>query len=1013
MPSSLLSRLGLVSISLFSTLTFAAVDPCERVLLSSRPITLRSLKELSAERIAAAERITPRPGFTDIAAEASREQVGQSGPLALQQFLSTGQSFVSTPAPTASDVSSVNLVEEGRSVVLHADIDWEGQRTSTALYVSLPAPKILSAGKYLVGPEYPIALVFLHGGGTPTATGKNGMTLGEKLVPLNIPVVSLDMPGHGRATRKVKGFSTFKQQVDWLMQILEQNIHPNVKLVLSGHSWGGEFAVYMHRLSKDPRYARILKYIAVSPPVDVSLGGDVRKKIEFEQWYEQHYPEFKDRIGESDFEFRENLLRNGKDSDIGAYHTAFTFMDYMLPVLTPEQKQELKPFSIAVGTADGMVYVGYEKAFEALFGDMPAEDYLLLGPGDTWKGKNQPTAHNVWDRYTDGTTTLQMYSWLGQQVLDLVGGQKPEVAQVDEASEVLDSYFRNYANFFAFRELVENSVEFMRVENPLAVQLGHQKRSIDEFLKRVEARVAAAPRETDEQIRKDIEGLRQELQLEGMSLSRARQEVEMKPLTEARRQELETFVAKINVAEAKLRQNFTDSDYDHEIVALRAKYQKLMDRLAMPELESYKAHLERLTNQKERSKEEESLRSDLSRLHQDMSRLQKQKQERFGVERDAIFSTISAPAGILDHKMAIRELKADHSPERRARVQAFVERYPQVEAAARARVKAKIAQEVAAVPHPEGLADAEQARRRKAEIDAMLSFTYAPNVPEIDKIAHKILALSEEQFAVLRGDEKRPSMDRLESSVWDLRIKRNKLVHKKWSGIWAKGDLTSSEIQRKAEFYEKALNNYKQVYFRYTQLKSEWLLELKQSGRLESEVVLAGTPELKSMLRKLVNARSVFFDSLDDFETVKWSEAIAGHLQGPEGLVKEAQKVAVEVWGEDYVKTHQASTGSLTLLLRMEEEYLETRRREESLLERQINELRVEYSQKMKEQGIDLPSRVERVNIYQHLNRPLKDLLADLRKDRVLLDAMSRTLNKWEKMHSELRREVQLKGNVE
>ncbi len=1009
-----LFRLSLGLLLVTSPLGNAAVDSCQRFLQSQRPITLRALREMSAERVEAAERIVPRPGFTDISIEASREQVGESGPLALQQFLSPGQSFVSTPAPTNSDVAAVNLVEEARSVVIHSDVDWEGERTSTAIYVSLPAAKILSAGNYLLGPEYPVALVFLHGGGTPTATGKNGMTLGERLTALNIPVLSIDMPGHGRATRKVDGFSTFKQQVDWLMKVLEQNIHPSVKLILSGHSWGGEFAVYMHRLSKDPHYKRILKYIAVSPPVDVSLGGDVRKKLEHELWYERNFHTLKEQIGPSDFEFRENLLRNGKDSDVGAYHTAFTFMDYLLPVLSVKEWEELKPFSVAVGTADGMVYVGYEETFAALFGHMDPSEYLLLGPGDTWKGKNQPTAHNVWDRYIDGTTTLQMYTWLGEQVLRFNGGKNPDLPIVDKAAEVLDQYFRHYANFFAFRELVANSVEYVRVENQEAHKLGLQKRQLDDYLKKVDAREAALVREQDEKSRAAVEGLRQELGLQSMTLPRAQQELEMKPLTAERKHELQAYIEAVDQIERGMRESFKDAQYESDLSELTKKYKKVIEQTQMTNISDYKQVLDQLQAKKSRvSKEEDWQRGELSRLHQDMLRVLKQRRERYGVERENRLLALKAPDGISDHKMAMRELNADLSPERRLKVQSFVDRYAAVEQAARRQVVTKIADDIASIPKPEGIQDLEHARRQRKELDSILALTFAPGDPTIDPLARRIESLSEELYVVEKGDDKRPSLDRLQNSVWELRIKRNNLVTKKWPNLWLKNLLTSEEYSRKLDLYEKALANYKQIYFSYTQNKSEWLLELKQSGRLLGDVVKAGTPELKLLLRRLVKARSVFFEALDDLEHTKWSEAIEGKLKGPDGLVKEAQKVAMEIWGPDFPTTRQPSAGSLSAVLRIEEEYLEARRREEALLERQLNELRAEYSQKMNTKGIALPFRVEGVNIYANLNRPLKDLLAAMRRDRVLMEAMQKTLARWESMHSELRREVQLKGNVE
>src|SRR6185312_16325932 len=122
-----------------------------------------------------------------IEVEIKKEQVGEIGPRALQQLLGKDQSFVSTPAPSAPMDTAVNLHLEAKSLPVHVDQEWHGHRTSTTVFASLPKAVKPRDGQYLVGAEYPVVLISLHGGATPTATGKNGMSIGEALAPYGIP----------------------------------------------------------------------------------------------------------------------------------------------------------------------------------------------------------------------------------------------------------------------------------------------------------------------------------------------------------------------------------------------------------------------------------------------------------------------------------------------------------------------------------------------------------------------------------------------------------------------------------------------------------------------------------------------------------------------------------------------------------------------------------------------------------------------------------------------------------
>ncbi len=331
----------------------AYADDCQSALTANPALTFRQLEKRTIARIEALRKITPAPGFSNLVEEAKVEQVGEKGPQALQELLPAGVSFVNTPAPTSVHPTAVDVLEEGRAIAAHVDVPWDGRPTSTTAWVSLPRPRLISESKYLVGPEYPEVIVHLHGGGTPTATGRNALSIAKEVGKRGIPLIGIDLPGHGRATRNPEGLETFKKQVDWMMKAVKQLVDPRVKIVVSGHSWGGQFAVFMHRLSRDPNYSRISKFIALAPPVDVSLGGSLKQKMDFERWYQKEFVQFESRIAHGDFDFQKNMLDHGKESDVGTYHTNLTDLDYWTPPLTPEEQEGLKPITLWVGSADG------------------------------------------------------------------------------------------------------------------------------------------------------------------------------------------------------------------------------------------------------------------------------------------------------------------------------------------------------------------------------------------------------------------------------------------------------------------------------------------------------------------------------------------------------------------------------------------------------------------------------------------------------------------------------------
>src|SRR5262249_17368435 len=121
-------------------------------------------------------------------------------------------------------------------------------------------------------------------------------------------------------------------------------------------------------------------------------------KLEFERQWETSFKDFKDRIAESDFEFQENMLQNGKDSDIGGTITTLNDFGYITAPVSPERKAQLKKrMRVIVGETDGVFDVGREKEYAKAFGPL-ADDFIILPEGPTFKGVRK-TGHNQFDLY--------------------------------------------------------------------------------------------------------------------------------------------------------------------------------------------------------------------------------------------------------------------------------------------------------------------------------------------------------------------------------------------------------------------------------------------------------------------------------------------------------------------------------------------------------------------------------------------------------------------------------------
>ena len=1022
------SRLGLprgFSILLTSLLFLGSLNTaqassrsCSYLLDPIQAVTLKSLREKNTDFLKREISAHPLPGFDHIENEVNNEQVGMLGPRSLQQMLGPDQSFIRTPAPGAAIDTAVNLHEEGRSFPVHVDISWHGVRTSTAVYASMPKTYKLSDKQFLVSShDYPVVQLHLHGGGTPTATGKNGMSIGLALANANIPVLALDLPGHGRGTRQLDGFLTFKDQIDWIIKIMDKMIDPNVKVIVSGHSWGAEFTAYWRRLTRDPKYrSRIARFITVSPPVDVSLGGDEKVSDEFDEWFERNFKQFEAEASPADFEFMSNSVRNGKTSTIGGLFTTFTHMDYKMPPLTDADRAELLPEDAFQGEHDIITFRGRVEQALKQWG----KDLTVLGAGPTWKSTpkepEQKTGHNVWDLFIRGTKIPFMYDFMTKTAQKVAGdlGFGDDTNGADLATKTMDAMFRNYANFFLFRQLVSHHDEYVSTQTELRVPLGKRKVALENFIRANLERETKIPKEIEARSSAMMETLRTELGLKDkLGLSRAKEELELPTVDEARRVELQAYLAKIAAVDVDLKNHgFEDLSWQRDLKTMHAKYDATLQKAGVEKIENYKIKLDEMAKLKGIKKSDQEIRSTLSALHQEWIANLKMHQGRFGSERDSRIREIQRPPGINDYKMAERMLTADRSPERRQAVETFIKRASTIEQDARTAVMHEYAEAMKALELPEGVVvteggvtAVELATQIRDNLIAMEEFTFCPpGDSEVCALAAEISVLQSRRNAIFK--------DKSESSITGLEIRLKKLtaersrVASRIDELWRVEALQSGTVEHFDKTLEIKLAEYKDLYLNFEDSSRKWLRELKNTGQLNAANIVAMTPELHAKRRSYYAAKKDFEEFRDGGEALKWKAIQRGDFKKITSETHEAQELAFQLWGED---ASNPSAGSLVGQIRALEESLESQRREESVVAQTLSRTQWEYSQRMVEKGIELPFVIQRISIREALDLPYNDLVNRLRSDPATLQAFRNTLQQFSKHLALLRVESQTK----
>lgn len=965
-----------------------------------QPLTPAALAERAQVKIDKINKIAPPPEFLDITKESKIRWPRVEAPRALQDLLGPDLGFESSPAPGAEHPMAVNLLKEGVSIPYHVDMKWKGQPTSTTVYASLPAPITPEDNGYVVGKKYKYVVFHLHGGGTPTATGKNAMSIGSFFAKLGVPVLGPDMPGHGRGPRVP--MVSFQEQVDWVLALMDKIVDPSVQVILSGHSWGGEFAVFMNRHSNDPKYSRIKSFISLSPPVDMSLGKNDASKDQFEEWFQKNFHLFEKQIAEADYDFQKNMVENGKMSSVGSFYTNVSHIDYLTPPLTEEQQQSLKPLMVIVGQADGLVYVGREKVFQEIFGNLKSpSQFIILPPGYKFKTKNDKekplvlTGHNIFDRYRDGTEQPETYSlmaenFLGRADVNLLDGA-PEVSP---ARQLVDEILRQWANFFQFRELVDSYVSYDLERHPSFEAVTKRKVELMDYLSQVEdlkKKLVAQQKNSGDKALAEFRG---KLGIQdALTPERAQWELSRPALTPEREALLKDYIEKVRRIDEDMHENYKDTLASQDLAKLWNTHEKALGALGLTSIEEYKAKFDEYTQLKGKlTPVQEKTRSLLSQIHQKYTEIVRAKQGRFGSERDRRVALLTRPPQVDDPKLARRELELDRSAERRAALEKYVAGAGRVLKTVEEQNQKQVDAAVAAVKLPSGLTGLSQVDRAIADTDALLKFRFVPaGHREIEQLVNRINMLEEARHVKITAVEK---------ELEQLQRQSNAAIAQ-WDALWEAQAVTSPKLEAVQKNFERELQAYTDVNMRKEDAVATYLRDLKARNALTEEAILKRPGHILKLEWEFAEARRKFMKVREARERLKWSEALAGVLKGQPEQVAQAQSIAQLLRGEGE---------NLTARIQRLSAGVEDHYRKESVMHQEQDRLQWLYSQKMNEAGIELPQSLVRVVVKDLLRMSYKDLINDLERNPAHMHALSKLLRTWHEMIREIRTESQVKA---
>ena len=316
---------------------------------------------------------------------------------------------------------------------------------------------------YLIGPNVPAAVVFLHGGGTKSTGGHVAESMGNHFAKYNVGVFSPDLPWHGEGPRVFMG--DLLAEISALSELVKRYIHPQVPVFLWGHSWGASLADKVMQMSGEKEegffHNNLKGLIITSPAVDTAPGASYQTKKEVFERLHQELDNNLDKVASDEINIYRDMVYDGKTSPLGGFFASLTIsqIDGMIP---SHRGDKYIPSLMVVGTGDPMVYVGFEELFQNYYGQLSNVEAHFLDKLPLIQDPSQiKTVGHLLGNYRLKGVPVNLH--LGQEFIEKNIGQKLGRTQSVNRNPVVEA-LKLYSTDFSFREYV-NQDFFLKSSN--------------------------------------------------------------------------------------------------------------------------------------------------------------------------------------------------------------------------------------------------------------------------------------------------------------------------------------------------------------------------------------------------------------------------------------------------------------------------------------------------------------------------------------------------------------------
>lgn len=923
------------------TLPFANANlaSCEELLRSiSDDNSLKAVIARATENLERAMKAEPLPNSSNIIKRREQVWTGEQGPKAFRSFLADDVKFLKTPDVNTEHPVMAMRKHPGNSSLLHVDLDFKGQKTSTKVYVSRPlidSYQGIPSGKYLIGPEHKAVIWHIHGGGTPSAVAANASSKAQVYIKKGIPLVAVDQPGHGNGP--TIAFLNDEEIFDWNYELMMKLIHPSVEIHLQGHSWGGMFTTRMWQLSDSDKYKRIVSYQAESPGADLSLGkGTPRERARLEKEINDNITDWESRAAPSDVDFLKNTVENRKMSPVAQEYTSLTDIFYRWEHLTDEEIAKRKRLNVLVGTYDGLVYVGREDIYDEYYSRVAGENYHKFTKGTTFRGNDIEQGHQIFD-LIDEEGDFVAYKIGANLIKDVseIDLSKVVEQKQNDTINVVNKLFNYYSNNFAFREFLDKHVEYIEVYNGRHGKLLKESQKLKQYISTIEKITKDYQKNYIIELNKKIAAWSEQFNVK-LGIKKAKTELNLDTSIERKRSLLE-YIENVRLAEQEAKRGFHDAEYTVELAQFAKEYGdedfgNIAQRVSNLEnivetqksLTSLFKKLEKVQGDIER---EEVIRNEISmifknssighaddsswqsldvlenyineiktpptavsnqaiwkktfeRAHQNFKLIVKNHKRRFGEAMILASETVTPPKGIFGRSDAEWELSVNLTEERKAQLQNYIDQYDDYVATLKTGFEKDFKEKIEAVESVNGLNSTEKVLARLEDITSILSKRY---IPSSDHPKYRMIKEMVEDLQILDKELAIKDMNSLVGKVQNLESKILKLKKDRSDKIGKLQEFLdqiqpSTTLDKSTVRYKKDLDRLISVNERYANAQEEFYIDLFERDAMTRENILNIPEHLRGIAKEYEDALEIADQSAANLKIVKLTEAAKGNL---------------------------------------------------------------------------------------------------------------------------------------